>query len=691
MQTRSKPDKFVVSRDKEATTHLFPGLFPVGRQAEWSKQNRTLTFSIHPLNSKLALAVAGKLPREKLERDTKVYEQDQRVTICGLAAVPDERLPFISDTHAVFVALQRLVEDPADSADRSAVGIEGILRMSTLYREAMLRQVRVLQEVTNTNEFIEEEIEAFQSMHAIWHLFEIIYLATVAPGLSTSVVPYFMEWLNTNFPAPSAEEGRRIAEAFSTADELVKRDGLWPYLKKLAIRGHVSILANMLEKLAPAKLLSPAAARWATAVSETSRKMPLGSSEETTGSFNARWKRWNEEVKNTATSIGCLLNKDKKSDDDDLALESLFAIAEILRGNVDTISAESELWQDVLGAVMLYSEPTAQAGRLPSLASIIVEQYESSAFTELDRALVALLNHDLPEFLPLCSHIDHWLSAHIADLMEHISIMDICRRVFAVNPREHYILALCETYLGHENLWRIGLDYLGLCKTRSGISVMEEFVMRIPLDSDRKAEQVLRVCNQYGLKNAYDRIHRQLGRQKWQRGRLGAAIDHFAKVADNSSISLICDQLWNEYLGSGKLNFGSVIDGVLAAGLKHDRVQFLSRYRDFHECYRSAEFVQAGKTLLSILVSEIAPPHAVADLLIDSIPLLEGDTLVFSSDDTFELMRCAESLTMSQPSSRISNSSVSIRASSQNGIDRSELSIFNVACSRNLARAFVMS
>ncbi|KAJ1828628.1 Nucleoporin nup85 [Coemansia sp. RSA 2599] len=680
-QTRGKTDKFVVSRDKEATTHLFPGLFPVGRQAEWTKQNRTLTFSIHPLDSKLALAVAGKLPREKLDRDVRVFEQDQRVTICGVATVPDERLPFINDTHAVFVALQRLVsEGSADSLDQGAGGIEEILRMSSLYREAMLRQVRVLQEVTATNEFIEEEIETFQSMHAIWHLFEIIYLATVAPGLSTSVVPYFMEWLNTNFPAPSVEEGRRIAEGSPTADELAERDGLWPYLKKLAIRGHVSILANMLEKLASSKLLSPAAARWAGAISEASRKMPLGSNEETTGSFNARWKRWNEDVRNIATSIKSLLNSDKKSVDGDLALESLFAIAEILRGNVDTISAESELWQDILGAVMLYSEPTAQASRLPSLASVVVEQYESGAFTELDRALVALLNHDLPEFLPLCSHIDDWLSAHIADLMEHISIMDVCRRVFSVDPREHYILALCETYIGHENLWRVGLDYLGLCKTRAGISVMEEYAMRVTIDSDRKAEQVLRVCDKYKLKTARDRIHRQLGRQKWQRGRLGAAIGHFAKVADSSSISLVCDQLWNEYLGSGKLTYGSVIDGVLATGLKHDRVQFLSRYRDFHECYRSAEYVQAGKILLSILVSEIAPPHAVADLLVDSIPLLEGDTLVFSSDDTFELMRCAESLTASQSSSRISC-----------GIDRSELSIFNVACSRNLARAFVMS
>ncbi|KAJ2753124.1 Nucleoporin nup85, partial [Coemansia pectinata] len=121
--------------------------------------------------------------------------------------------------------------------------------------------------------------------------------------------------------------------------------------------------------------------------------------------------------------------------------------------------------------------------------------------------------------------------------------------------------------------------------------------------------------------------------------RLGAAIAHFAEVSDRVSIGLICDQLWDQYLESGVLAYGSVIDSVLAAGLSHDRLQFLTRYRDFHESYKAQQFVDAGGMLLSILVSEIAPPHAVADLLVDAIPLLEGDVLVFSADQTLVLMR----------------------------------------------------
>ncbi|KAI9502128.1 nucleoporin Nup85-like protein [Coemansia spiralis] len=674
-------------REKEAATHLSPGLFPAGTQNEWTAQNRTLTFTAHPLNNGCALAVAGKEPRERISKEKRVFEQDEKVYICRMESVPDERLPFIYDSHAVFMSLQNIMKAAAldfedTGTERFSVSINNILQMSTLYREAMLRQVRVLQEAERQTEFISMEIDVFQSMHAVWHLLEIIYLTTNTHGLNSSIVPHFMGWLNFNFPAPLAEEGQKIVDSSSTADALAANADLWPYLKKLALRGHVSILANMLERLAPSKLLSAAAARWARDIARVSRDMPLGSDEETAGSFNARWRQWNAELQNVATAIRNLISEDEGSTSNDAALESLYNIVDVMRGDVDAISIQGQIWQDIMGAVLLYNEPTAQVDRLPALVGVVVEQFQTSEFSVLDNALVALLNHDLPEFLVYCNQIESWLSAHLADIMDHISILGICRRVFAVDPREYYLLALGETYLSHENLWRVGLDYLGMTNTSAGVLVMEECVMRVPIESDRKAEQVLRMCDKYRLKRAKDRIHRQLGRQKWQRGRLGAAIRHFAYVNDQGSIGQICDQLWNEYLESGKLKYGPVIDGVVASGLRHERLQFLTRYRDFHVCYNAGDFVESGKILLSILLSEIAPPYAIPDLLVDTIPLLEGDTLVFSSEDTFELLRCAESLLRNPVL-------LSSADTASENIDKSELSIFNVACARNLARSFV--
>ncbi|KAJ2676082.1 hypothetical protein IWW42_000751 [Coemansia sp. RSA 1085] len=648
------------ARSKETIKHL--KVFSAG-QADWTSQNRTLVFSLHPLGRGVAVAVAGKQTREHLTSDVQANEQDQRIYVCGTPPVPDSRLPFISATHAVFAALQNVM-----NADDAQVGIDGLLRLSAFYREAMLRQVRELQENSNSS-----ETDVFQAMHAVWHLAEIMYLSTNMPGLNTPAVPLFLEWLNFNFPSPPPEERHELLEA--DADSLTANESFWPYLRKLALRGHVATLASLLEHVAPASAMSAAAARWARELAAGLREMPVGSANETTGSFNSRWRRWHSKLQASSTAISSLL------DTDDSELSQIYDLVCIVCGDADSISAAADTWLDVLGAVLLYCEPASPADRLPALTQTVLEQFQTSDFALLDRALVALLSHDLPELLLYCDQVDSWLSAHLTDMLHHIGILDSCRRVFAVDPREHYLLALGEQYLRHDCLWQVAIDYFGLAGSRAGESLMEEYLVRIPLDSDRKAQQVLRTCKRYCLESAQDRIHRQLGRQKWLRGRLGAAIAHFAHVDDRAAISQICDQLWAEYLSSGKLTYGPIIDGVLATGLKHERLQFLTFYRDFHESYKAGDYENAASTLLRILLNDMAPPHAVSDLLVDAIPLLEADKPVFSSDDTFELLRCAESLARSPFTKAFSQDS---------NIASNELSIFNVACARNLARSFVM-
>ncbi|KAJ1726319.1 hypothetical protein LPJ72_006377, partial [Coemansia sp. Benny D160-2] len=179
--SRKKVDRFVVLREKEAALHLSPGLFPAGTAEEWTAENRTLIFSTHPLNNGCALAVAGKKTREHLAEDNRVFEQDEKVYVCRMETVPDERLPFIYDSHAVFVSLQkmmRMIEESEDtdvaghangtttSGERTAADITSLLQTSALYREAMLRQVRVLQEAPRETEFILSEMDVFQAMHA---------------------------------------------------------------------------------------------------------------------------------------------------------------------------------------------------------------------------------------------------------------------------------------------------------------------------------------------------------------------------------------------------------------------------------------------------------------------------------------------------------------------------------------------
>ncbi|KAJ2846435.1 hypothetical protein IWW36_004357, partial [Coemansia brasiliensis] len=417
----ARTDKFVVERSKESIKHL--QVFPAGQQADWISQNRTLVFSLHPLGRGVAVAVAGKQTREHLAPDVQAHEQDQRIYVCGTPPVPDSRLPFISATHAVFAALQNVM----NAAD-AQVGVDGLLRLSALYREAMLRQVRELQgnPANSSSNSSSKETDVFQAMHALWHLTEIMYLSTNMPGLNTPAVPLFLEWLNFNFPSPPPEERHELLKA--DADSLTANESFWPYQRRLALRGHVATLANLLEHVAPSSMMSAAAARWARELAAALREMPVGSASETAGSFNARWRRWHAKLEASSTAISSLI------DTNDSELSQLYDIVRIVCGDADSISAAADTWLDVLGAVLLYCEPASPADRLPALTQTVLEQFQTGDFALLDRALVALLSHDLPELLLYCDQIDPWLSAHLSDMLHHIGILDPCRRVFAVDP-----------------------------------------------------------------------------------------------------------------------------------------------------------------------------------------------------------------------------------------------------------------
>ncbi|KAJ1943257.1 hypothetical protein FBU59_002964, partial [Linderina macrospora] len=591
--------------------HLEPGLFAPGDSKAWSSQNRTILAVPHPVLAKLALAVQGKLPREQLNSPSPPVSDEKCVQVWGQPSTLSNRQTFISETHASFTALQLAMK--ANKMDT-----DGVLRISGQYRAALLKQVE--------KEKDNGQYEVFGQMHAVWHLLEILYLTTVKDGLNSCVVAHMLEWLNTNFSPSSLEDS--VVVAGRQAKEIAVDKSLWPLIARLAVRGHLTVLANILQGVA--KELGEDVSRLARSVAKVARSMPVLSNGEEKGGFLGRWRKWTMSVKDVGKEIAQALVDQPGN----AALEGLQVAISIIAGKDEAIAGASQSWQDALGAMLLYQEPTAQADRLPELTDAAAEQFEISDFRPLDNALLVLLKQDLPTFLPLCDQIDSWLSAHAADLLTHLGIIDTFRHMLVVDPRPHYLVALAEQYMENEGMWQVVLDYLGAAGEHE---VMQEVIMRVPLSSDRVAQKVLEICEKHRLETALNRILRQLGRQRWRRGRRGAAIADFARAGDNLSITAICEELWSEYMASGVLSYGSTIDGV--AGLAHPRVQFLARYRDFHAMYAKGEMKQAGVVLLDILVGELAPKSVVADLLVDAIPLLEGDVLVFGQDATLELMR----------------------------------------------------
>ncbi|RKP38074.1 Nup85 nucleoporin-domain-containing protein, partial [Dimargaris cristalligena] len=175
------------------------------------------------------------------------------------------------------------------------------------------------------------------------------------------------------------------------------------------------------------------------------------------------------------------------------------------------------------------------------------------------------------------------------------------------------------------------------------------YLVRQPLDSERRIRKILALLQRYGQPEAYALVCRSVARQRLDRGLYGPAIAYYMRANEPRRVAHIADELLLNYIRTGDLGqYTPIIDNLGPQNqLFSDHLQFLSQYRDFHEHSQRKEWVKAGQVLVGLLTTQVAPKKFWFIMLVDAIPLLEGDELVLNSQDTSELMRCLEEITSS--------------------------------------------
>ncbi|XP_053426919.1 nuclear pore complex protein Nup85 isoform X4 [Nycticebus coucang] len=108
------------------------------------------------------------------------------------------------------------------------------------------------------------------------------------------------------------------------------------------------------------------------------------------------------------------------------------------------------------------------------------------------------------------------------------------------------------------------------------------------------------------------------------------------------------------------------------------------KYREFHRLYGEKRFVDAASLLLSLMTSQIAPRSFWMTLLTDALPLLEQKQVIFSADQTYELMRCLEDLTSQRPEHEPDAQQLQ-----DDDIEATKVEMLRLALARNLARAII--
>ena len=129
------------------------------------------------------------------------------------------------------------------------------------------------------------------------------------------------------------------------------------------------------------------------------------------------------------------------------------------------------------------------------------------------------------------------------------------------------------------------------------------------------------------------------------RGNTTAAMAWALKAGDAALSSFLAEQMLREYSESGEFSSSELLDSLGAGIVVADRLTFLGKYRQFHRQVQEEEFREAATLLHGLLASRLAPKYFWVTLLIDCIPFLQAEQVIFSSAETYCPLVCLSELT----------------------------------------------
>uniref|UniRef100_A0A2K5Z957 Nuclear pore complex protein Nup85 n=1 Tax=Mandrillus leucophaeus TaxID=9568 RepID=A0A2K5Z957_MANLE len=392
-----------------------------------------------------------------------------------------------------------------------------------------------------------------------------------------------------------------------------------------------------------------------------------------------KWQHWHEECERYLQDSTFATNPH---------LESLL---KIMLGDEAALLEQKELlsnWYHFLVTRLLYSNPTVKPIDLHYYAQSSLDLFlggESSP-EPLDNILLAAFEFDIHQVIKECSIAlsNWWFVAHLTDLLDHCKLLQSHNLYFGSNMREFLLLEYASGLFAHPSLWQLGVDYFDYCPKLGRVS-LELHIERIPLNTEQKALKVLRICEQRQMTEQVRSICKILAMKAVRNNRLGSALSWSIRAKDAAFATLVSDRFLRDYCERGCFSDLDLIDNLGPAMMLSDRLTFLGKYREFHRMYGEKRFADAASLLLSLMTSRIAPRSFWMTLLTDALPLLEQKQVIFSAEQTYELMRCLEDLTSRRPVRGESD----IQQLQDEDIETTKVEMLRLALARNLARAII--
>lgn len=576
-----------------------------------------------------------------------------------------------NESHHIFVGLQTIKEDlPSKSKRPQFVSISRNYR--SVIRACMeeLQQVAVSTRDTEMATQYGNQVSILLAIELIWNLCEVLFIDAAPAG---SLLLHLLDWVRLH-KADVDEKAKDVLQSSSPADH----HNYWDVVVSYVLQGRLEEARQMLVKQAT---LQPASRDMFKLMDRLLSKMPFYNpgGPQTLTEFDVKWRNWHEEV-------------DRYLKDNSFASNHhLELICKILAGDEDTLLEQKELlgtWYHFLVTRLLYCHPTVKPTELHYYAQSCLTMFLDSRSVQepLDSILLAAFEFDIYLVIKDCSIVlnNWWFVAHLTDLLDHCKLLQSHNLNFGSNMREFLLLEYASGLFTHHSLWQCAVDYFDHCP-ELGRACLELQIERVPLDTERKALKVLRICEERQMSEQVRSICKIMAMRALRNNRLGSALSWSIRAKDAAFATLISERFLQDYCAKGTFSDLDLIDNLGPAMLLSDRLTFLGKYREFHKLYGEKRFKEAAKLLLSLMTAKIAPRSFWMTLLTDALPLLEQKEVIFSADQTYELMYCLEELTSSLETAAPGAD----RPMQEEDVEQTKVELLRLSLARNLAMAIV--
>lgn len=576
----------------------------------------------------------------------------------------------LNEAHGVFIDLQETAVNKKPSLD--------ILRKTSLQYRAVIQScvLKIKEKLKDeknreTIDDLQNELDYFSIMEMVWHLCEVLWVETPTGGYC---LQQLLTWVKWHFNDPD-----QLGQSVISSEDPYSHSDYWPTVYGFVFQGRLNEVCDLL-KHHPYRDSVDVFAN----LEELLNGMPVFRVLEgqTVNDFLSKWTAWQKECTNQ-------LHDGYYGD-----YPEVEKMLEIICGNDEGFVQNSHLcqsWHQLMVAKILYTDPAVKTLSLKQYAVESMESFNGiGKVTKLDEIFLSIMSYDIHKVIEKCSETlpTWWFSAHLTDLLFHAGLLKSFHLDYGDDLREYLILEFASTVMSHSSLWSIGADYLMSNCPTSGRQHLESYIQKIPLETEMKALKVLRLCERYSFPEQSRSICKILGMEALRRNRLGVALSWCLRAKDEEFAAFLTEKFLNHYMETGRFTQCDLIDNLGSSMLLNNKLTFLGKYYEFHQLYESSKYKEAASLLVSLLTSNLAPKRFWMILLTDALPLLDSKELIFSSEQTFELLQCLKELQLCHQPLNADKCKSKSKALEEEEDDQVQL--LNLALTKNLSRALLV-